>query len=57
MEEQELQAQVASEKLKKAPIKRGKLIIAKDMNQLILAVVVMCIFFTNTTYMIIKYFL
>lgn len=40
---------------KGAPIKKGKLIIAKDMNQLILAIVVMGAFFANTVYMIVKY--
>ena len=40
---------------KNAPIKKGKLIIAKDMNQLILAIVVMGVFFANTVYMIVKY--
>lgn len=55
--EQELQPQEAVTKPKKDPIKRGKLIIAKDMNQLILAVVVMGAFFANTVYMLVKYFI
>lgn len=36
--------------------KAGKMVLAKDKNQLILALVVMAIFFGNTIYMIIKYF-
>lgn len=55
-QEQTLQPQDAVKASKKsAPIKKGKLIIAKDMNQLILAIVVMGAFFANTVYMIVKY--
>lgn len=54
-QEQESQPQAAVTKPKKDPIKRGKLIIAKDMNQLILAIVVMGAFFANTVYMLVKY--
>lgn len=56
-QEQELQPEEAVVKPKKEPIKKGKLIIAKDMNQLILAIFVMGVFFANTIYMIVKYLL
>lgn len=56
-QEQTLQPEEATVKPKKEPIKRGKIIIAKDMNQLILAIFVMGVFFANTIYMLVKYLL
>lgn len=38
------------------PGKAGKMVLAKDKNQLVLALVVMAVFFGNTIYMIVKYF-
>lgn len=55
--QQEQDLQTVETKPKKEPIKKGKIIIAKDMNQLILAVVVMGVFFANTIYMVVKYLL
>lgn len=41
---------------KKTAKKKEKMVLAKDKNQLILAIVVMCIFFGNSIYMAVKYF-